>query len=96
MIDCREVYLLTQRQEEWDFIHEKKFACEEDSLVQLYQYCRDLHLIPGHYIRIFLIGPAFKCCNVIDPHLLHDFNILDCHWKVIDLVDANNPLVVLS
>ena len=35
MIDCREVYLLSRRQEEWDFIHEKYVACEEDFLLEL-------------------------------------------------------------
>ena len=78
------------------FIHEKYVACEEDFLVKIYQYYRDIHLIPGHYIRIFPSGIiAFKCCNVLSPYLLRYFNILYCHWKVIDLVDANHPLVVL-
>ena len=60
MIDLCEVYLSTQCQEEWDYIHEKYVACEEDFLVQLYQYYRYIHLIPGHYIWIFLSGLAFK------------------------------------
>ena len=60
MIDCREVYLLNQHQEEWDFIHEHDVACEEDLLVQLYQSYRDLHLIPGHYIRLSMSSVAFR------------------------------------
>ena len=60
MIDCREVYLSTQRQEEWDFIHEKDVACEEDFLVQLNKSYRDIQLIPGHYIWIFPSGLAFN------------------------------------
>ena len=95
MIECREVYLLTQFQEEWDFIHEKYVTCEEDFLVQLYQSYRDIHLIPGHYIWIFSSGLAFKCCNVLAPYLLRDFNIMDCSWTVLDLVATNQPLVVL-
>ena len=65
MIDCLEVYLPTQRQEEWDFFHEKYVFCEEDLLMQLYHPYRDLQLIPDHYIQIYSSGLAFKCCNVI-------------------------------
>ena len=96
MIDFREGYLSTQRQEEWVFINEKNVAYKEYFLVKLYQYYRDVHLIPGHYIQNFPSGLAFKCQNVLAPYLLCDFKILDYHWNVIDLVAANHPLVVLS
>ena len=79
MIDCREVYLSNQHQEEWYFIHKNDFACEEDLLVQLNQSYIDHHLIPSHYIQIFPSGIAFKYCNILAPYLLFDFNILDCH-----------------
>ena len=95
MIECREVYILNQRQEEWDFIHEKHVACEEDFLVKIYQSYRDLQLIPGHYIWIFTSGIAFKCCNFLAPYLLRNFNILECHWTVLDLVAANQPILVI-
>ena len=95
MIDCRELYLLTQRQEEWDF-HEKYVACEQDFLVQLYKYYRDIHLIPGNHIWISTRVLAFKCCNILSPKLLSNFNILDCHWTVVDIFAENHPCVVLS
>ena len=57
MIYCRELYLLTQRQEQWDFVCEKYVACEEDFLVKIYQSYRDLNLIPGHV-----------CCMDSTPH----------------------------
>ena len=95
MIDFREVYILNRRQEEWDFIHEIYVACEEDFLVQLYQSYRDIHLIPGRYIRLSLSVLAFKCCNVLAPYLLRNFNIMDFHWTVLDIVAANHPLVVI-
>ena len=53
-------------------------------------------MIYGHYIWIYSSGIAFKCCNFLAPYLLRDFNVLDCHWPVLDLVAANHPLVVLS
>ena len=96
MVDFHEVYLLTQRQEEWVFIHKKDVACEEDLLVQLYQYYSDIHLIHGHYIRIFHCSLSFKCCNALAPYLLHNFNILDCHCTLLDLVATNHPFVLLS
>ena len=90
MIDCHEVYLSTQPQEECDFIHEKDVACKEDFLVQIYQYCRDLILVPGHYTRLFPSGLAFKSCNFLAQYLPCDFNILDYHWAVLYLVAANH------
>ena len=47
-IECCEVYLPNQRQEEWGLDNEKYVACEEYFLVQLYQSYRDIHFIPGH------------------------------------------------
>ena len=93
MIDCCEVYLPTQHQEKWNFVHKKAVICEEDFSVKLYQTYRDIHLIYGHYIWISPNLIALKCCNILDPYLLHKFNVLDYHWKVLDLVAANNPLV---
>ena len=77
------------------FFHEKDVRCEEDFLVKLHQSCRYLHLIHGHYIRLSSSGLAFKSCNIFDPYLLRNFNVLDYHWIVFDVVPANHPLVVL-
>ena len=46
---------------------QKYVACEEYFLVQLYQYYRDIHLIPSHYIWLFPSGIEFMCCNVLAP-----------------------------
>ena len=64
--------------------------------MQLYQSYRDIHLIPGHYICISPSGIAFKFSNILAPYIMYEFNILDCHLEVLDLVAVNNPLVILS
>ena len=74
------------------FFHEQYIACKEDLLMQRYQSCRD---IPCDNIWIFTSGIDFTCWNVLATYLLWHFNILDCHWTVLDLVDANHLLVVL-
>ena len=77
------------------FCSQKKVACEEYFLVQLYQSYRGIILIPVHYIRISLSGLDFRFWNILTPHLLCDFNVLDFHCIVLDLVSENHLLVVL-
>ena len=92
MIDCREIFIPTQRQEEWDFFHKRDYACEEVLPVQIYQSYRYLHLISVHLIRISLSGIAFKYCSILAPHRLRNFNVLECHGTVLDLVAVNTQM----
>ena len=73
---------------------QKYVTYEEDFLVQLCHSYRYLHLIPGHYIRLYPSSLAFKFFDVLALYLLRNFNVLDFHWTVLDMFSVNHLLIV--
>ena len=57
MIDCRGVYPPRQCQEEWDFVHEKDIACEDEFIV----HC--LPILKGSSLDKRPLHSAFYKCS---------------------------------
>ena len=75
------------------------FCSQKRCLIWVRLYCATLSVLQGYPLDPWTIFPsdlAFRCWNILAPYLLCDFNVLDYHWTVLDLVSVNNPLVLIG
>jgi hypothetical protein len=48
-----------------------------------------------HRNRLAPGGLAFQSGDVLAQNLQSHIDVLDCHWKIVDLIASNQPLEVL-
>jgi hypothetical protein len=95
VIDSCKTYISTKCQEKRNLVHGEDISCHKNLFVEFQQLLWDLHIVPGHWVRLAPSGLPFQCDTVLDPNLRCNINALDRHGAVFDLIAPNYPLEIL-
>jgi hypothetical protein len=95
VVDICKTYPASECQEKRNIVHGEDVSCQKDLFVEFKLLPRNLHIFPGHRMRLAPSGLPFQRGNVLTPHLLRNIYVLNHYGAVPALVTVNHPLEVL-